>query len=212
MVIEKEIGELLRSRHLTMGTAESCTGGYIAHLITRVAGSSDYFCGGVVSYSNEVKHHVLGVSEDSLAQYGAVSRPVVEQMALGAIRVLGCDCAVATSGIAGPGGGTPEKPVGTVWIAAALKDMVVSECCHFGTEREDNIRLAANTALRMLQQLLIKYVSHYLLAFRCETSCIKHPVVSRAVWLDTLNCGKACSSLSTNVSPKDVYKLSAVEL
>ena len=121
MVIEKEIGELLRSRHLTMGTAESCTG---------------------------------GVSEDSLAQYGAVSRPVVEQMALGAIRVLGCDCAVATSGIAGPGGGTPEKPVGTVWIAAALKDMVVSECCHFGTEREDNIRLAANTALRMLQQLL----------------------------------------------------------
>ena len=143
MVIEKEIGELLRSRHLTMGTAESCTGGYIAHLITRV-----------VSYSKEVKHHVLGVSEDSLAQYGAVSRPVVEQMALGAIRVLGCDCAVATSGIAGPGGGTPEKPVGTVWIAAALKDMVVSECCHFGTEREDNIRLAANTALRMLQQLL----------------------------------------------------------
>ena len=109
-----------------------------------MAGSSDYFCGGVVSYSNEVKHHVLGVSEDSLAQYGAVSRPVVEQMALGAIRVLGC----------GPGGGTPEKPVGTVWIAAALKDMVVSECCHFGTEREDNIRLAANTALRMLQQLL----------------------------------------------------------
>jgi len=122
--------------------------GYIAHLITRVAGSSDYFCGGVVSYSNEVKHHVLGVSEDSLVQYGAVSRPVVEQMALGAIRVLGCDCAVATSGIAGPGGGTPEKPVGTVWIAAALKDMVVSECCHFGTEREDNIRLAANRNLK----------------------------------------------------------------
>ena len=81
MAIEKEIGECLRARHLTMGTAESCTGGYIAHLITRVAGSSDYFCGGVVSYSNEVKHHVLGVSEESLAQYGAVSRPVVEQMA-----------------------------------------------------------------------------------------------------------------------------------
>lgn len=101
MAIEKEIGECLRARHLTMGTAESCTGGYIAHLITRVVSSSDYFCGGVVSYSNEVKHHVLGVSEESLAQYGAVSRPVVEQMALGAIRVLGCDCAVAASGIAG---------------------------------------------------------------------------------------------------------------
>ena len=152
MAIEKEIGECLRARHLTMGTAESCTGGYIAHLITRVAGSSDYFCGGVVSYSNEVKHHVLGVSEESLVQYGAVSCPVVEQMALGAIRVLGC--AVATSGIAGPGGGSPEKPVGTVWIAAALKDKVVSECYHFGTEREENIRLAARRALRMLQQLL----------------------------------------------------------
>lgn len=154
MKVEEEIGGLLRCRHLTMGTAESCTGGYIAHLITRVAGSSDYFCGGVVSYGNGVKHHVLGVSEESLAQYGAVSRPVVEQMALGAIRVLGCDCVVATSGIAGPGGGTPGKPVGTVWIAAALKDRVISECYHFGTEREDNIRLAADTALKMLKQLL----------------------------------------------------------
>ena len=146
MAIEKEIGECLRARHLTMGTAESCTGGYIAHLITRVAGSSDYFCGGVVSYSNEVKHHVLGVSEESLAQYGAVSRPVVEHM--------GADIGVSATGIAGPTGGTPEKPVGTVWIAAALKDKVVSECYHFGTEREENIRLAARRALRMLQQLL----------------------------------------------------------
>lgn len=154
MVVEKEISELLRSRRLMLGTAESCTGGYIAHLITRIAGSSDYFCGGVVSYSNKVKHQLLGVSEESLKQYGAVSRPVVEQMALGAIRVLGCDCAVATSGIAGPGGATPGKPVGTVWIAAALKEKVISECFHFGTEREENIRLAAETALRMLKQLL----------------------------------------------------------
>ena len=97
---------------------------------------------------------MLGVSEESLMQYGAVSRPVVEQMALGAIRTLGCDCAVATSGIAGPGGGTSEKPVGTVWIAAALKDKVVSECFHFGTEREENIRQAARTALRMLKEML----------------------------------------------------------
>lgn len=154
MDIENEIGEMLRSRQLTMGTAESCTGGYIAHLITRVAGSSDYFNGGVVSYSNEVKHNVLGVSEESLVQHGAVSRPVVEQMALGAVRVLGCDCAVATSGIAGPGGGTPEKPVGTVWIAAALKDKVMSGCFHFGTEREENIRLAAETALKMLMDMI----------------------------------------------------------
>ena len=128
MVIEKEIGELLRSRHLTMGTAESCTGGYIAHLITRVAGSSDYFCGGVVSYSNEVKHHVLGVSEDSLVQYGAVSRPVVEQMALGAIRVLGCDCAVATSGIAG-----------SRWRYAGKAGRNCLDCCR--PERHGRIRM-----------------------------------------------------------------------
>lgn len=152
--VEEKIGEMLRARRLTMGTAESCTGGYIAHLITRVPGSSDYFCGGVVSYSNEVKHRVLGVSEESLAQYGAVSRPVVEQMVAGAIRTLGCDCAVATSGIAGPGGGTPEKPVGTVWIAAGVKDRIVSECFHFGTDREENIRMAARTALGMLVAML----------------------------------------------------------
>lgn len=107
--ISEQLGELLRSKKLSMGTAESCTGGRIANMTTLVAGSSDYFVGGVVSYSNEVKQHVLGVSEESLRQYGAVSREVVEQMAQGAVRTLGCDCAVATSGIAGPGGGTPEN-------------------------------------------------------------------------------------------------------
>lgn len=137
-----------------MGTAESCTGGRIANMITLIPGSSDYFAGGVVSYSNEVKRNVLGVSEDSLNLHGAVSREVVEQMALGAIHVLGCDCAVATSGVAGPGGGTPQKPVGTVWIAAALKDRVVSECYHFGTIREQNIQQAADMALLMLLRLL----------------------------------------------------------
>lgn len=147
-------GELLRAKGLVMGTAESCTGGRIANMITLVAGSSEYFAGGVVSYSNDVKHNVLGVSEESLSQHGAVSREVVEQMALGAIRVLGCDCSVATSGIAGPGGGTPEKPVGTVWIAAALKDRVISCCRHFGTERSGNIQSAADAALLMLSDLL----------------------------------------------------------
>lgn len=101
-VLGERVGDVLRSRKLTMGTAESCTGGRIANMITLVAGSSDYFVGGVVSYSNEVKQHVLGVSEESLRQHGAVSREVVEQMAQGAIRTLGCDCAVATSGVAGP--------------------------------------------------------------------------------------------------------------
>ena len=108
IVLAEKVGELLRQRHLTMGTAESCTGGTIASMITSVAGSSDYFVGGVVSYSNEVKSRVLGVSEESLRLHGAVSREVVEQMATGAARVLGCDCAVATSGVAGPGGGTKE--------------------------------------------------------------------------------------------------------
>lgn len=152
--IEVQIGELLREKHLVMGTAESCTGGRIANMITLISGSSDYFAGGVVSYSNDVKHNVLGVSEESLMQHGAVSREVVEQMALGAIRTLGCDCAVATSGIAGPGGGTPEKPVGTVWIAAALGERVISECYHFGTVRDQNIQRAANMALLMLLHLL----------------------------------------------------------
>ena len=104
--LSEQLGGLLRSKGLVMGTAESCTGGRIANMVTLVAGSSDYFVGGVVSYSNEVKHNVLGVSEDSLRLHGAVSREVVEQMAQGAIRTLGCDCSVATSGVAGPVGGS----------------------------------------------------------------------------------------------------------
>lgn len=154
--LSEQLGGLLRSKGLLMGTAESCTGGRIANMVTLVAGSSDYFVGGVVSYSNEVKHNVLGVSEDSLRLHGAVSREVVEQMAQGAIRTLGCNCSVATSGVAGPGGGSPEKPVGTVWIAAALKEQVVSHCYHFGTVRAENIQSAADTALTMLLELLQK--------------------------------------------------------
>ena len=154
--LSEQLGGLLRSKGLLMGTAESCTGGRIANMVTLVAGSSDYFVGGVVSYSNEVKHNVLGVSEDSLRLHGAVSREVVEQMAQGAIRTLGCDCSVATSGVAGPGGGSPETPVGTVWIAAALKEQVVSHCYHFGTVRAENIQSAADTALTMLLELLQK--------------------------------------------------------
>lgn len=154
--LSEQLGGLLRSKGLLMGTAESCTGGRIANMVTLVAGSSDYFVGGVVSYTNEVKHNVLGVSEESLRLHGAVSREVVEQMAQGAIRTLGCDCSVATSGVAGPGGGSPEKPVGTVWIAAALKEQVVSHCYHFGTVRAENIQSAADTALTMLLELLQK--------------------------------------------------------
>ena len=153
MIVE-ELAILLEKHQLTMGTAESCTGGKIAHMITSQAGSSAYFKGGIVSYCNEVKHQVLGVSSDDLEKFGAVSKPVVEQMALGAIRVLKCDCAVATSGIAGPGGAVPGKPVGTVWIEAAYKDKVVADCHHFPFDRSGNIEASAETALVKLLGLL----------------------------------------------------------
>ena len=152
--VQEIVGDVLRRKKLTLGTAESCTGGKIAEMITSVAGSSDYFVGGIVSYSNNVKHQVLDVSNLSLDTYGAVSRQVVEEMAAGAMKTLNCDCAVATSGVAGPGGGTDEKPVGTVWIAAAWKNRMKSQLFHFGKNREQNILRSANMALLMLNDLL----------------------------------------------------------
>lgn len=148
------IGEILKKKGWTMGTAESCTGGRIASMITSSPGSSAYFTGSVVSYSNHVKENTLGVNPEDIKQFGAVSREVVEQMAKGAINQLGCDCAVATSGIAGPDGGTSEKPVGTVWIAAVVGEKVVSECYLFSSVREQNILRSSNMALLMLFNLL----------------------------------------------------------
>ena len=144
-----QISRILKELGLTLSTAESCTGGNIAHLLTLHPGSSLFFKGGVVAYSNEVKQCLLGVSENSLLQHGAVSRQVVEQMAQGAMKALGCDYTIATTGIAGPDGGTPEKPVGTVWIAVANKDTVVSKKFHFTAIREQNIQRTVNTALVM---------------------------------------------------------------
>ena len=156
--LEILIGEYLRSKNLTVGTAESCTGGMIASKLTSVPGSSDYFLGSVVSYANEVKQSILGVSESDLKMYGAVSRQVVEQMAKGALTALGCDYAVATSGIAGPGGGTPDKPVGTIWIVLANRESVISKEYRFAviTTRENNIQRATNFALLMLLEELRK--------------------------------------------------------
>jgi nicotinamide-nucleotide amidase len=149
------IDALLEKNYL-MGSAESCTGGNIAHSITAVAGSSQVFAGTVVSYSNDVKQNVLGVKSETLNEFGAVSRQTVEQMLSGACKVLGTDCAVATSGIAGPGGGTPEKPVGTVWIGAQTpNEMVVTEY-HFPGNRERVINRATATAMLMLIKLLKK--------------------------------------------------------
>ena len=154
MKLVEEIAEKLIAKNMTMCTAESCTGGNIAHLITLVSGSSAYFNGAVVSYSNEVKHNVLGVSTESLRLYGAVSGEVVAQMLEGASRITKADCAVATSGVAGPGGGTVEKPVGTVWIGAKVGDKMDIRLFRFGTDRASNITAASEAALMMLRDLL----------------------------------------------------------
>ncbi len=149
-----EMGQLLVRRGLTLAAAESCTGGLVAHLLTSVSGASTYFLGGVVSYSNSVKINLLGVDADDIEMHGAVSQTVVEQMARGAQMKLGSDVAVATSGIAGPGGGTPDKPVGTVWMAAASKERVVSQCHHFDGDRQQVTEQAAVAVLKMLTKLI----------------------------------------------------------
>ncbi len=148
------VGLLLKEQHKTLATAESCTGGNIAHQLTLIPGSSTYFKGSVVSYANEVKEHVLGVSKNDIEIYGAVSRPVVEQMARGVQCLMNTDCAIAVSGIAGPGGGTPEKPVGTVWIAVACGDKLHSEMFVFGNNREYNIERATHRALLVMVKML----------------------------------------------------------
>ena len=145
------IGGLLRSTDKTLATAESCTGGYISHLITRVAGSSDYYKGSVIAYANEVKIDELNVRSSDIDQFGAVSQQVVEQMAVGVQQKMKTDYAIATSGIAGPTGGADEKPVGTVWIAVATPGGVVSKKYQFGKLRDVNIERAAMTALGMLR-------------------------------------------------------------
>lgn len=152
--VSEVLGDALKEHELTVSSAESCTGGNIAHRITQIPGSSAYFMGSVVSYSNDVKAQVLEVSRDAIARYGAVSREVVEAMAEGVAKVMHSDCAIATSGIAGPGGGTKFKPVGTVWIAVKYKEQVVAECCHFQGDRIAVIESATNHAIVMLINLL----------------------------------------------------------
>lgn len=152
--IEVLLGELLRKKKLTLSTAESCTGGSIAARITSVAGSSDYFKGSVVAYSNEVKAAMLHVSVETLEKHGAVSEETVIEMAKGAMNALQTDCAVATSGIAGPGGGTKEKPVGTVWIAAAYKNEIRTIKQEADRGREMNVERAGNNALLLLRELV----------------------------------------------------------
>ncbi|HLP72830.1 MAG TPA: competence/damage-inducible protein A [Bacteroidales bacterium] len=150
--IEKVIGLMLQDKKATLCTAESCTGGAIAGMITSIPGSSFWYKGSVVAYSNEIKTRVLGVPEGVIARHGAVSREVVTILASGARKVFKTDYAVATSGIAGPDGGTDEKPVGTVWIAVASPEKVVTEKYVFGNERLVNIRRFSLAALDLLRK------------------------------------------------------------
>ncbi len=150
------VADVFGEHSLTLATAESCTGGNIAHQITAKAGSSSYFKGSVIAYHNEVKQNILGVMPDDLLMHGAVSQQVVEQMANGAKKAMGTSYAVSTSGIAGPDGGTDEKPVGTVWIAVSGPNSIISKQFQFGNVRERNIIRASEMALVMLKQMVDK--------------------------------------------------------
>lgn len=152
--VSQVLGDLLTERELTVACAESCTGGNLAHRITLVPGSSAYFLGSVVSYANDVKTSVLGVPKRDISSVGAVSKEVAEAMARGVAKLMRSDCAIATTGIAGPDGGTKYKPVGTVWIAVKYGEKIVSECLHFKGERNQVIESASNHAMVMLINLL----------------------------------------------------------
>ncbi|NII28267.1 CinA family nicotinamide mononucleotide deamidase-related protein [Pseudoflavitalea sp. X16] len=148
------IGNLLKQQGKTMSTAESCTGGYIAHLITSVSGSSAYYKGSIVSYANEIKEKVLNVSPETMKAGGAVSEATVKEMVLGAVAALNTDYALATSGIMGPDGGSPEKPVGMVWVAVGNRNKVVTQLFNFRFDRMRNIEMTAINALNLLRKFI----------------------------------------------------------
>ncbi len=154
--LEAVVGEILKTRDLTVSTAESCTGGYIASLFTSVAGSSEYFTGSVVAYSNEIKQNELGVAWEDIESFGAVSKKVVEQMAMGIRKKFGTDFGIATSGIAGPSGGSEDKPVGTVWIAVSSAQKTFSKRYQFGEHRQRNIERSSLTALNILRKMVLE--------------------------------------------------------
>ncbi len=154
--LETIIGTLLLNNRATVATAESCTGGYVANQITSVPGSSRYYQGSVVSYSNEIKMNVLGVSRETLDAYGAVSEQTAREMAEGARRLLNTTFAISTTGIAGPDGGTPEKPVGTVWIACATPEETFTQLLTLRNNRKINIELTCSYALNLLRKTILK--------------------------------------------------------
>lgn len=155
--LETAIGKLLKNAGKTLALAESCSGGYISHLITTVPGSSNYLRGTVVPYHNDLKEQILGVSSATLAQHGAVSEETVQEMAIGVKKLFGADFALAISGIAGPDGGTADKPVGTVWIACAGPDFVEAKLLQLTQDRMINIQLTGVAVLNLLRICFLKY-------------------------------------------------------
>lgn len=154
--MEKVVARLLMQKNATLATAESCTGGYMAHLITASPGASAYYKGSVVSYSNEIKEKLLGVPPDTLAAEGAVSEGTVRQMVAGALQALGTDYAIAVSGIMGPDGGSAEKPVGMVWIAVGNAEQIVAKQFNFRFDRTKNVQLTAMNGFDMLRRFLLE--------------------------------------------------------
>ncbi len=153
--LEQDIGNLLRQKGLTLGVVESATGGLISHLITNVPGSSDYYKGSVTAYSNEVKIKVVGVREETINKYGAVSAQVAEEMAQGGRKILAVDICLADTGIAGPGGATPGKPVGLFYIGLSHRAGSYSRKQNFQGDREQNKHSAAEAALSWLKEYLL---------------------------------------------------------
>ena len=156
VVLEKVLLDLLLKENKTLATGESCTGGYIAHLITSLPGSSKIFRGSVVAYSNDIKKELLNVNQSTLDKYGAVSEPIVIEMANGLFNNLGADYAIATSGIMGPDGGSEEKPVGTVWMAAGSRNNLKTTRLFFRFDRKRNIELTARAALNFLRKTILE--------------------------------------------------------
>ena len=154
--LEAAVGRLLLERNLSVSTAESCTGGYLAHLITSIPGSSAYFDGSVIAYANSVKTQQLKVQPSTLEAHGAVSEETVKEMVKGLLQSMGTDIAIATSGIAGPGGGTPEKPVGTIWLAVGNTEIIRTKKLQLTKDREKNIEYTAIVALNMIRRFVIK--------------------------------------------------------
>ena len=154
-IFEEVVGEMLKKKRLILGTAESCTGGMIANKIVSVPGSSEYFNGSIIAYANKIKMSLLGVSPYALKSHGAVSEETVTFMAKGALEALKCDVVISSSGIAGPTGGSPGKPVGTIWIACGDKSKIITQKLQLGENRMKNIETSTNLALNMLRRFLL---------------------------------------------------------